>query len=131
MIVHKESQNWYGAASGYLKLAKDKLNKGEKVFTNIFVKDSMFDQPKKGPVIMVGPGTGVVPFIGFLESWELKSHIAPTHLYFGCRKEGSDYIFKEFLTSAKEKGLLTQLRTAFSREEKSQYVQDLLTEDKE
>jgi sulfite reductase (NADPH) flavoprotein alpha-component len=83
----------------------------------------MFEQPKEGPVVMIGPGTGVVPFIGFLETWNLKPHSAPTYLYFGCRKNDSDFIFKDFLNSAKEKGLLTELKVAFSRDEhKKQYV---------
>jgi sulfite reductase alpha subunit-like flavoprotein len=40
----------------------------EKVTNKIFIKDSQFLQPDdvKVPIIMVGPGTGVVPFIGFM-----------------------------------------------------------------
>jgi len=67
----------------------------------------MFEMPKEGPVVMVGPGTGVVPFIGFLESWNIKPHSDPTYLYFGCRREDSDFIFREVLEEAKEKGLLS------------------------
>ena len=34
-----------------------------------FVKNSNFDMPETHdvPMIMVGPGTGVVPFIGFMQ----------------------------------------------------------------
>jgi sulfite reductase alpha subunit-like flavoprotein len=100
---------------------------------SIFIKDSMFDLPKHGPLIMIGPGTGVVPFIGFLETFQLAAHNGPTDLYFGCRRDDSDYIFKDFLDSSVTHNNLDTLRTAFSRpvDGESQYVQDLLKEDKD
>lgn len=86
---------------------------------------------------MVGPGTGIVPFIGFLEE---RRHIAMTdkndqkygtaHLYFGCRRPESDFIFKDFLQNALKDGFLSYLNLAFSRADgEKQYVQDLLKKD--
>ena len=59
----------------------------------------MFEMPKEPetPMIMVGPGTGVVPFIGFLEEIRQKNTNVEAHLYFGCRRPESDFIFKDFL----------------------------------
>lgn len=39
-----------------------------RVTNKIFIKDSLFKMPTDPdiPMIMVGPGTGVVPFIGFM-----------------------------------------------------------------
>jgi sulfite reductase alpha subunit-like flavoprotein len=39
------------------------------------------------------------------------------HLYFGCRKRDSDYIYKEDIMKFKEEGFITHLHEAFSREQ--------------
>lgn len=57
-------------------------------------------EDEKTPVIMVGPGTGVVPFIGFIEEREAKGmsgQRGETHLFFGCRRPNTDFIFKHIL----------------------------------
>ncbi|XP_041824892.1 methionine synthase reductase isoform X2 [Melanotaenia boesemani] len=51
------------------------------------------------PFIMVGPGTGVAPFIGFLQQREEERKKNPevlfgeTWLFFGCRHRDRDYLF--------------------------------------
>jgi sulfite reductase (NADPH) flavoprotein alpha-component len=45
------------------------------------------------PIIMVGPGTGVAPFIAFAEEREVKKSQAEAWLYFGCRSYKADYIY--------------------------------------
>lgn len=58
-----------------------------------FVKSSNFDMPATHdvPMIMVGPGTGVVPFIGFMQEREKALEgdadikFGQASLYFGCR----------------------------------------------
>ena len=51
------------------------------------------------PIIMVGPGTGVVPFIGFLQEREViisqdsNIKLGEAYLYFGCKKSTSDFIY--------------------------------------
>ena len=50
-------------------------------------------------------------------------------LYFGCRRENQDYLFKDELNNFVRCELLTKLRVAFSRQEPSKYVQDLIEED--
>ena len=89
---------------------------------NIFVKESMFEMPEQPltPIVMVGPGTGIVPFIGFLEERRDKAEksgqkYGEAHLYFGCRRQESDFIFKDFLQNALKDGFLSSLNLAFSR----------------
>lgn len=45
------------------------IKEKKQVFCHIFIKDSMFVLPKdrSRPIILIGPGTGVVPAIAFLE----------------------------------------------------------------
>eukprot|EP00730_Choanoeca_flexa_P000613 TRINITY_DN10268_c0_g2_i3.p1 TRINITY_DN10268_c0_g2~~TRINITY_DN10268_c0_g2_i3.p1 ORF type:complete len:693 (+),score=171.43 TRINITY_DN10268_c0_g2_i3:32-2080(+) len=85
------------------------------------------------PVVMVGPGTGVAPFIGFLQQRQalLKQTPAPDtpwHLYYGCRHADKDYLFKEELAQYLSEGTLTHLGLAVSRDEGSEFkhVQDAM-----
>ncbi len=80
----------------------------------------MFVFPSKevaAPLLMIGPGTGVVPFIGYIEDREVEA--APegrsAHLLFGCRRPSTDFIFKEVLEGARDKKLISNLDVAFSR----------------
>ncbi|NWQ67982.1 MTRR reductase, partial [Neopipo cinnamomea] len=89
------------------------------------------------PFIMVGPGTGISPFIGFLQhrqklreqhtDWEF----GETWLFFGCRHQDRDYLFKQ-LRCFLENGTLTHLKVCFSRDSSTaevappKYVQDII-----
>lgn len=50
------------------------------------------------PIIMVGPGTGIAPFIGFLQhrrSLNVKKELlGSSWLFYGCRHPLKDYLFK-------------------------------------
>ncbi|MDR2667765.1 MAG: hypothetical protein LBB38_01855 [Puniceicoccales bacterium] len=87
-------------------------------------------------VLMVGPGAGLAPFIGFLErrEWERKeknSH-GRNWLFFGDRHRATDFIEENRLMAWLESGLLARLDLAFSRDqEKKIYVQDRIRENGE
>ena len=48
------------------------------------------------PLIMVGPGTGVAPYIGFLQHRRSlkREQLGPSWLFYGCRHPLKDYLFK-------------------------------------
>lgn len=87
---------------------------------------------KGAPVIMVGPGTGVAPFMAFLDEIRLTGgrQGGVTALFFGCRRPDDDYLFRGELEAALADGVLTHLFTAFSREQVGTvvYVQDRIRE---
>lgn len=74
------------------------------------------------PIIMVGPGTGVAPFIGFLQHREKlqeqhpDGHYGAMWLFFGCRHQERDYLFREELRRFHKRGILTHLEVSFSRD---------------
>merc|ERR1712198_822128 len=94
----------------------------------VFVRRSQFRLPNRPgtPVIMIGPGTGLAPFRGFIQerAWQKSQGkpVGPTLLYFGCRNKSQDYIYQDELEAWQTDGLLT-LFTAFSRDqEQKRYV---------
>ncbi|GHH31344.1 bifunctional reductase [Streptomyces lanatus] len=81
------------------------------------------------PMVMVGPGTGVAPFVGFLQERRALGHPAPNWLFFGEQHRASDFYYEEELTALRDEGVLTRLDTAFSRDQRNKvYVQDRMRE---
>ncbi|MPC26196.1 NADPH--cytochrome P450 reductase [Portunus trituberculatus] len=78
----------------------------------IFVRKSQFRLPSKPqtPVLMIGPGTGIAPFRGFIQERNLQKEegksVGKTVLYFGCRNKANDYLYEEELTAYRDSGLL-------------------------
>lgn len=98
----------------------------------VFVQRSPhFRPPADGstPMVMIGPGTGVAPFIGFLEERRALGHKAPNWLFFGEQHHATDFYYEEELTALRHQGVLTRLDTAFSRDQRAKvYVQDRMRE---
>ncbi|WP_412103374.1 bifunctional cytochrome P450/NADPH--P450 reductase [Rossellomorea aquimaris] len=121
-----------GVASNYLA----RLETGEDISCFIRTPQSNFELPKDPAtsIIMVGPGTGIAPFRGFLQARrKMKEQglpIGEAHLYFGCRHPEKDYIYRDELSKDEKNGLIT-LHTAFSRVEgqPKTYVQHLMNQD--
>ncbi|KAI7792808.1 methionine synthase reductase [Triplophysa rosa] len=75
------------------------------------------------PIVMVGPGTGVAPFIGFLQQRDKERQVnqevtfGETWLFFGCRYRDKDFLFREELERFVHNGTLSHLIVCFSRDE--------------
>jgi len=81
------------------------------------------------PMIMIGPGTGVAPFRGFLHERRALGAKGRNWLFFGERSASTDYLYRDELESMRADGHLTRLDTAFSRDQEEKvYVQDRMTE---
>ena len=90
------------------------------------------------PTIMICAGTGLAPFIGFLQDRDLatkhdyhKEKARNSHLFFGCRTE-KEMTYKNQLLKWSSEGLM-QLHVAHSRQSgtPSMHVQDCLVDDGE
>jgi cytochrome P450/NADPH-cytochrome P450 reductase len=87
------------------------------------------------PIIMIGPGTGLAPFRGFLQERAARkargASLGPAILFFGCRHPEQDYLYADEL-KAFEAGGVTELYTAFSRGDGPKtYVQHLVAAQKD
>ncbi|KAG5885625.1 hypothetical protein JTB14_006171, partial [Gonioctena quinquepunctata] len=120
-----------GVATTWLKLKIPDPEK-ELPVVPIFIRKSQFRLPTKPqtPIIMIGPGTGLAPFRGFIQERNLCKEegkgVGETVLYFGCRKRNEDFIYDDELLEYQQKGLLS-LHLAFSRDQQQKvYVTHLL-----
>ena len=110
--------------------AADHANRSIEVF---FTKSTGFRLPDNNtqPLVMIGPGTGVAPFVGFLEHRAaLKEALGEAWLFYGCRHQDRDFLYRDKLKKFEFDGVLTRLIIAFSRDSDSagtcRYVQDNL-----
>jgi cytochrome P450/NADPH-cytochrome P450 reductase len=125
-------EEYRGVASNYLA----DLSAGDSISMFIRTPDSGFRPPDDPatPIIMVGPGTGVAPFRGFLQLRRALSEkgvrLGVAHLYFGCRDPQCDFLYRDKFERDARDGLVT-LHTAFSRIEgqPKQYVQHLMKDE--
>jgi sulfite reductase (NADPH) flavoprotein alpha-component len=81
------------------------------------------------PIIMVGPGTGVAPFRGFLQEREARAAAGRSWLFFGERNRRSDFLYQIEWQQWLKDGVLSRLDVAFSRDTAEKvYVQHRMLE---
>jgi sulfite reductase (NADPH) flavoprotein alpha-component len=124
---HSGGRERKGVCSTYLA---ERVRRGEK--PAIFISpNKAFRVPSNGnaPLIMVGPGTGIAPFRAFLQERQATGAEGKNWLFFGDQHQAHDYIYEEELQAWQEKGLLTHLDLAFSRDQEEKiYVQNRMLE---
>jgi len=119
-------QRRFGAASSYLAGLS-----AENARARVFIEhNERFRLPHdtSRDVIMIGPGTGVAPFRGFLQHREAQGATGRNWLFFGARHFQSEFLYQVEWQEAVRKGVLTRLDAAFSRDRSTPrtYVQDRL-----
>ncbi|KAF8909007.1 hypothetical protein CPB84DRAFT_118385 [Gymnopilus junonius] len=118
----------------------------------IHVRRSTFRLPTnpKSPVIMIGPGTGVAPFRGFIQERvalarrsldkngpDALNDWGRISLFYGCRRDDQDFLYKdEWPEYEKELQGKLKVHVALSRQKYKPdgskiYVQDLIWDDRE
>ena len=115
-----------GAASAYLAGLD-----GDAAHARVFIEhNERFRLPNDTArdVIMIGPGTGVAPFRGFVQHREAQGATGRNWLFFGARHFRSEFLYQVEWQEALRKGVLTRLDAAFSRDRSTPrtYVQDRL-----
>jgi cytochrome P450/NADPH-cytochrome P450 reductase len=118
-----------GFASSYLMSVRP----GDTVLGYIRRPNPVFAPPAdhRLPMILIGPGTGIAPFRGFLRE-RAAQHAAGeavgiSHLFFGCRHPDHDFFYNAELQQFADAGV-AQLYLAFSSLEghPDRFVQDAL-----
>ncbi|CAB3718107.1 bifunctional nitrate reductase/sulfite reductase flavoprotein subunit alpha [Paraburkholderia rhynchosiae] len=98
----------------------------------VFVQKSAHFRPphqSDTPMIMVGPGTGVAPFRGFLHERRARGDKGRNWLFFGEQHAATDFYYRDELEALRDSGVLTRLDVAFSRDQADKiYVQDRMRE---
>jgi len=122
-----EGRQHQGAGSCYLA---DRVSEGDEVSV-YFAPASLFTLPDNDDtsIIMIGPGTGIAPFRGFLQERRFRRARGNNWLFFGDRQAGTDFLYKDELLTYLDEGLLARLDVAFSRDQENKiYVQDRMLE---
>ena len=122
----------FGLTSNYFNdLYKSKSFLKADEFVNFNLKESTFklSDDLSIPMLMICTGSGIAPFISFLEELEFNknNNKYETYLIFGSKNKQSDFICEKKLEEFKQKNILTKYYTAFSRDQNNKiYVQDVL-----
>jgi sulfite reductase (NADPH) flavoprotein alpha-component len=102
---------------------------------NVFIKaNPHFRLPadKAAPVVMIGAGTGVAPYRGFLQEREATGAKGNNWLIFGFRNYLYDFLYQLEIQDWLKSGVLNRLDIAASRDQpEKRYVQHVLWESRE
>ncbi|WP_067716540.1 bifunctional nitrate reductase/sulfite reductase flavoprotein subunit alpha [Nocardia yamanashiensis] len=98
----------------------------------IFLQRSPHFRPPpdpNAPMIMVGPGTGIAPFRGFLQERKALGCKGRNWLFFGDQHAKDNFYYRAELEDMFRSGFLTRLDLAFSRDQRERiYVQHRMIE---
>lgn len=131
-LVEGPARSGHGTYHGVCSTHLSRLSEGDIVQAVVQPPSSPFRLPEDPsvPIVMIGPGTGLAPFRGFIQARQaLKADgatLGDAMLFFGCRHPDQDFIYEDELKAAEADGVI-DLHTAFSRAQAERvYVQDVL-----
>lgn len=91
--------------------------KGRKVACQVVCGTFKFPASEETPMVMVGLGTGIAPIRSFLQDKLYMKQkgikTGPMVVFYGCRKEKEELLYKEDWKMFKKEGVLTELIGAF------------------
>ncbi|CAF0711129.1 unnamed protein product [Brachionus calyciflorus] len=110
-----------GLGTGYLKNLKqnDHFYLMKRKFQNF-----TFPDDSEKPLIMIGPGTGIAPFIGYLREKKDILNNLNLYLFYGCRDPEKDFLFKNEILEdfAPNSKLFSVSFSRFVYDEKDKFV---------
>ena len=124
---HTHGRKKLGGSSGYVA---ERLDEQDQVDIYV-VENTAFRLPENGdaPIIMIGAGTGIAPYRGFLQQREANKDTGENWLIFGNRNFQQDFIYQAEWVNYRNNGLLNRIDLAFSRDQSEPlYVQHRIKE---
>jgi sulfite reductase (NADPH) flavoprotein alpha-component len=121
-----DGERRYGSASRYL--ATHAADSRVQIYIE---RNKRFRLPadRSRDVIMIGPGTGVAPFRGFVQERAATGASGRSWLFFGARQMDRDFLYQTEWQHALKHGALHRLDVAFSRDQAERiYVQQRMRE---
>jgi len=122
---------FYGVASNFLA----DVIPGDALHITIRPGKELFSPPSDAsayPIIMVGSGSGLAPFRGFIQDRAIQKRkgvvLQPALLFFGCRGPQLDDLYRDEFDKMEAEGVVS-IRRAFSSDHRT-YVQDKLIADR-
>lgn len=129
-VRHFATEDWGdgrdrgGAASSYLA---DRVEPGDTVGIYLTPNKNFRLPEPDTDIIMIGPGTGIAPFRGFLHERAGDGGSGRNWLFHGARRRNDDFLYRDEIRGMHEDGTLDRLDVAFSREQEEKvYVQHLM-----
>lgn len=137
VVGSDESERKTGTGGGVASKYLASLEKGNVLFVSHFPAQREFRlPPPETPIIMISTGAGLAPFRGFIQECAglqaLGKKLAPALLFFGCRGEQLDDLYRQELDDLEKRGIVTVHR-AYSRQPGAacKYVQDSIVKFRE
>lgn len=106
-------KSYSGLASSYL--SRSQVNSTARVSFRSAKNTFNLPENHKIPLILIAAGTGLAPFMGFLQERSVQKDAAPCVVYYGCRHPDQDYIYKEELAEFVDRKVISNLEIVYSR----------------